>query len=347
VRLVLRPGDEARVGAMARAARHLLRTPGNPPLPPPADGQGLMGTPTTRLLERRHAPFAELVKTEIRERRQNGGAGDDGLLARLAATDLDPEDIVEELTILTAAATEATASGLTSVLEHLAHHPDLAAQLAVTDGDDPGFGPAVNESLRLRPVAMAAMRRLTRPLAVGGHQLSAGTVLMVPSLLLHRDPAHFPEPDTFLPDRFRDGAYGPFSRSAAASVRASAAIWARRRSVRWFPPSCAPGGCARSPASRSASSSAQPFLRLAAARSSPLHDLPRPATLGRVSCSEASSHNRSLGAPPRSRRRAATAQPAPCATARRNPGDGARTPRRPARRPPCRCCCGRHGPCAR
>src|SRR4051794_18414890 len=33
---------------------------------------------------------------------------------------------------------------------------------------------------------------------------------MAPSLLLHRDSAQFPDPDTFLPDRFRDGGYGPF-----------------------------------------------------------------------------------------------------------------------------------------
>ena len=39
VRLVLRPRDQARTEALIRAARHLLRTPGNPPLPPPGDGQ--------------------------------------------------------------------------------------------------------------------------------------------------------------------------------------------------------------------------------------------------------------------------------------------------------------------
>jgi len=111
---------------------------------------------------------------------------------------------------VTAAATEATASGLTSVLERLAHHPQLAAQLAEAGAADPAFGPAVDESLRLRPVAMAAMRRLTRPVNLAGYELQTGTVLMAPSLLLHRDPAQFPDPNTFVADRFRDGAYGPF-----------------------------------------------------------------------------------------------------------------------------------------
>jgi len=212
VRLVLRPREETRVEGLARAARHLLRTPGNPPLPPPADGQGLLGPATTRLMERRLAPFADLIRAEIGERRSDGGgAGDgDGLLARFAATDLAPDAVVEELTIVTAAATEATASGLTSVLERLAHHPELATQLAETGAADPVFGPVVDECLRLRPVAMAAMRRLTRPLSLAGHELQPGTVVMAPSLLLHRDPAQFAEPDTFVPDRFKAGASGPF-----------------------------------------------------------------------------------------------------------------------------------------
>ena len=118
--------------------------------------------------------------------------------------------MVEELTIVTGAATEATASGLTSVLERLAHHPELATRLAEAGAADPLFGPAVDESLRLRPVAMAAMRRLTEPVTVAGHELQPGTVVMAPSLLLHRDPAQFAQPDAFVVDRFKDGAFGPF-----------------------------------------------------------------------------------------------------------------------------------------
>src|SRR5215210_4518157 len=177
VRLVLRPRHETRTEALTRAARHLLRTPGNPPLPPPGEGQGLLGPAMTRLLEQRLAPFADLVRAEIAERRADGARGTDGLLDRFAASDLEPEDVVEELTIVTAAATEATASGLTSVLERLAHEPELAARFGEAGGDDPEFGPVVDESLRLRPVAMAAMRRLTVPMTVGGHELDPGTVL--------------------------------------------------------------------------------------------------------------------------------------------------------------------------
>jgi len=210
VRLLLRPGDETRTTALIRAARHLLRTPGNPPLPPPGDGQGALGAATTRLLERRLAPFADLVRAEIAERRADGAGPGDGLLHHFAATDLDPQDVVEELTIVTAAATEATASGLTSVLEQLAHRPDLAARLASGGTADPLFQPVLHECLRVRPAAMAALRRLTRPVTLGGHALQPGTVVMAPSLLLHRDPEHFPDPDVFVADRFQAGVHGPF-----------------------------------------------------------------------------------------------------------------------------------------
>src|SRR3954447_4428198 len=121
VRVVLRPRGEARAEALTRAARQLLRTPGNPPLPPPGERQGLLGPGLTKLVERRLAPFADLVKAEIAERRAGGAAAGGGLLDHFAASDLTPEEVVEELTIVTGAAIEATASGLTSVLERLAH----------------------------------------------------------------------------------------------------------------------------------------------------------------------------------------------------------------------------------
>jgi cytochrome P450 len=210
VRLVLRPRGEARVEALTGAARHLLRTPGNPPLPPPGERQGLLGPGLSKLVEGRLAPFADLVTTEIAERRARGATADDGLLSRFAATELTPDEVVEELTIVTGAAVEATASGLTSVLERLAHERDLASRFAEAGSSDPLFGPVVDESLRLRPVAMAAMRRVTRPVTLGGHSLQPRTVVMAPSLALHRDPQQFRDPDTFLADRFADAAYGPF-----------------------------------------------------------------------------------------------------------------------------------------
>jgi cytochrome P450 len=39
---------------------------------------------------------------------------------------------------------------------------------------------------------------------VNGHTLPAGTIRAAPSLLLHRDPSAFPDPDAFRAERFAD-----------------------------------------------------------------------------------------------------------------------------------------------
>ncbi len=210
IRLLLRPHDDARVDAMMRAVRSMLRTPGNPPLPPPGEDTGVMGKISMRLFAQRQGAFADLIKQEIAERRAGADGNGDGLFARFAASDLTPDEVVDELTVVTAAANEAMGTALTSVVERLAHHPDLAARFAEAGSADPTWQPVVDESLRLHPVAMAAARKLTQPETIGGFDLPAGTSLMAPSQLLHRDPSQFADPDAFVPDRFADGPFGPF-----------------------------------------------------------------------------------------------------------------------------------------
>ena len=61
----------------------------------------------------------------------------------------------------------------------------------------------VREALRLRPPALAMLRRLTEPARVAGHELPAGVPVVLPIVLLHRDPRAFPEPDAFRPERWR------------------------------------------------------------------------------------------------------------------------------------------------
>ena len=50
------------------------------------------------------------------------------------------------------------------------------------------------ERLRLRPSAIAALRRLTTPRTVGGHVLPAGVTVMLPIPLLHRDHDQYAAP---------------------------------------------------------------------------------------------------------------------------------------------------------
>lgn len=63
---------------------------------------------------------------------------------------------------------------------------------------DPALVPlAVEESLRLEPAAAVVDRYATRPVALGGQQLEARELVRVSITGANRDPAVFPEPDTF------------------------------------------------------------------------------------------------------------------------------------------------------
>lgn len=178
VRLVLGVDDERRALAIAAAIRRMLWTPGNPPLSIPGEGDGLLGAAGAALFERRVRPLSRLLGREVG----------------------DPWT-VDELIPLLMAAQEPPAAALTWLLERFAREPVWAARYSQGADRDA----IVRESLRLRPPAMAALRRLTVERDIAGHRLPAGVIVMLPIPLLHRDPRVFPDPEEFRPDRWTDG----------------------------------------------------------------------------------------------------------------------------------------------
>jgi cytochrome P450 len=79
----------------------------------------------------------------------------------------------------------------------------------------PYLGAVVDETLRIRPVTADTMRVLARPWQFGKWLLPAGTSVAASALLVHSDPALWPAPERFLPDRFlharpRPNVYLPF-----------------------------------------------------------------------------------------------------------------------------------------
>jgi cytochrome P450 len=113
-------------------------------------------------------------------------------------------------------------SGLVTALYLLAHHPeertrlvealdrfDLgAADLAPADLDAcPRLGSTILEALRyLTPVPLMARSVVTtRSVELGGHALPANTKLFLTNWLIHRDPAHWSDPDRFDPARWESG----------------------------------------------------------------------------------------------------------------------------------------------
>jgi len=201
VRLLLGVEDERRAQALVDALGAALRTPGNPPLSPPGEGDGTLGAVGQRIFESRKRPLERLLAKEVEARRGSGAHGED-VLGRLLAAELSTERILEEVVTLMMAAQEPPSIALTWTVERLARHPALAADYLAAAGDAPFREAVFRETLRLRPSALAVLRRLDEPLEAAGHLLPAGTTAMVPLPLLHRDPRFFSDPERFRPQRW-------------------------------------------------------------------------------------------------------------------------------------------------
>ncbi len=136
---------------------------------------------------------------------------------------------VDQVLTLLLAGHETTANTLTFCLHLLAKHPDIQDRWqeeldevlggcppTVEDyGRLPFTKQIVEETLRLYSPAWVVGRRNLSPLDWDGHRIEAGSIILAPQWVLHRDPRHFEEPDRFLPDRWGElrpekGAYFPF-----------------------------------------------------------------------------------------------------------------------------------------
>lgn len=62
----------------------------------------------------------------------------------------------------------------------------------------------MNESLRLYPIAGRLERVCKADVEVNGVLIPKRTVVVVPTLVLHKDAKYWPEPEEFRPERYRD-----------------------------------------------------------------------------------------------------------------------------------------------
>jgi cytochrome P450 len=165
---------------------------------------------TWRLLMRRRAEVDRLIFALIRARRRTAGAEEDLLELLLAARNPDGSplsdgQVRDDLVSVLIAGHETTASQLAWAFQLLAHNPAVQERLAeeLGDADTPYLAATVHEVLRHRPVFLfAAPRAVVEPIEIGGWAYRPPVQLLGCNYLVHHDPAIYPEPNAFRPERF-------------------------------------------------------------------------------------------------------------------------------------------------
>jgi cytochrome P450 family 135 len=137
---------------------------------------------------------------------------------------LSDEELRDELMTLLIAGHETTATLLSWAIHDLIRDPASQDRLAREGG---AFCDAViTETLRLHPPTGGIVRRLRKPLTIGGYELPIGTDVLPITLLVHRRADVYPDPWTFKPTRFLDakpppGGWFPFGGSVRRCIGAS------------------------------------------------------------------------------------------------------------------------------
>jgi cytochrome P450 len=161
-----------------------------------------------------------LIAQEIAERRAAEDVAErDDILSLLVAarhedgSPMSDAEIRDELLTLLVAGHETTATALSWAMERLVRHPEKLERLRdeVEAGEDAYLTATIQETLRLRPVIVAVIRKLTEPVELGGYELPAGASVTPSIHLIHRDPQIYPEPERFLPERFLDDPPGTYT----------------------------------------------------------------------------------------------------------------------------------------
>lgn len=191
------------------------------------------------IAERRAAPPREDLLGTLLAARDGEGAGGGEADGNVDGNTGEPRGITDreihdQLITLLLTGVETTAMCLASAFSLLAVNPEAERALhheidaVLPHGRAPGHEElerleytrcVVTETLRVSPPGWLFTRVTTRETELGGHRLPPGAVILYSPYLLHHDPASFPDPERFLPERWlpqretvvRKGAMLPFA----------------------------------------------------------------------------------------------------------------------------------------
>jgi cytochrome P450 len=228
LRTIFGAEDEAEVGALRDTLSRLLDRITSPAtsvstLPPLR--KDVFGFSPWARFKREVAGADALIHARIARRREEAPR-DDVLSMLLQARDehgrpMTDAELRDELVTLLVAGHETTATMLCWAFDLILSHPEVRARLAAEIAGA-GLEPAaiarlpyldavIKEVLRMRPVIPAVGRRLTAPMELRGRRFPEGALLVPTTFLAHHDPATYPEPHTFRPERFLDAKPDPYA----------------------------------------------------------------------------------------------------------------------------------------
>ncbi|KAL6598220.1 hypothetical protein ACP70R_046385 [Stipagrostis hirtigluma subsp. patula] len=182
-----------------------------------------------RALVSRVDVFVARIIEEHRQKKRSGNGGDDEsardfvdvLLGLQGEEKLSDSDMIAVLWEMIFRGTDTVAILLEWVMARMVLHPEVQAKAqaeldavvgrggAVTDADVarlPYLQCVVKETLRVHPPGplLSWARLAVHDAVVGGHLVPAGTTAMVNMWAIARDPAVWPEPGAFRPERFEE-----------------------------------------------------------------------------------------------------------------------------------------------
>jgi cytochrome P450 len=218
MRSVFGPDDEGRLGRLRVLLHELTEALNDPGRLSTAAALGPRWLAGSKGFRDAMGPVEDALMEEVDRRRREGENGRQDIVSMLVearyedGSPMSDDDLRDELmTLLTDGP---TSSSLAWVFERLLRHPEKLERLReeVLGGESDAYMDAVvKETLRLCPPVPVVVRRLLKPIELGGYELPAGTTVAPCVYLIHRNEEIYPNPRHFQPERFLEQPPGTYT----------------------------------------------------------------------------------------------------------------------------------------